>query len=63
MLDAEFAMHTVGAFRSDDHYLLLTLIGKGRQTNLPCGNFNELQMANLATRKRKTSYKPRKKAF
>ena len=36
-------------------YLLLTLVGKGSQTNLPRGNFNELQMAYLAVQKGKTS--------
>ena len=51
MLSAELAMHREGDFTSDDHYLLLTLLGKGHQTSLPCGNVNELQMANLAVRK------------
>ena len=44
-------VHIDALLTSDDHYLLLTLIGKGRQTNLPCGNFNELQMADLKTKK------------
>ena len=35
----------------DDHYLLLTLVNNGRQTNLPHGNFYELQMADLAVQK------------
>ena len=57
-LSAELAMHTVNGstyalFTSDDHYLLLTLVGKGHQTNLPHGNFNELQMADLAVQNEK----------
>ena len=44
-------------------YLRVTLKGNGRQRNLLQTNFNELQMANLAVRKRKTSYNSGKKAF
>ena len=58
MLGAELAhaQYKKRLLRMTTIYLLFTLVSNGRQTITPRGNFNELQIADLAVWKWKTSY-------